>query len=444
MRSEGPLSRILGSEAFFHFIGNRPFLSDRLLSETLYYHEKCKVDYKTKAHKEANKMLQNPSNLDTAQAAIRPFRVNIPQADLDDLAYRLSRTRWPNALNGAEWKYGVSLDYVQSLAEYWQNAYDWRKHEARINAYPQFTTEIQGANIHFIHVRSPEPDALPLLLTHAWPSSIAEFLDVIGPLSDPRSHGGDPADAFHLVIPSVPGFGFSGSSLDAGWSIARIAKAWTELMHRLGYDRYGVHGSDCGALVSREMGLQHAEGLLGLHVLQLFSFPSGDPAEMADLSEEDGRRLQFLANFQERAGFNAIQSTRPQTLSYGLTDSPAGQLSWIAEMFNGFGDHVDAIDRDALLTNVSIYWLTNTAESSTRLYYENAHDSEATSPVPNDMPTGLAVFGDDFKSIRKFAERDNTNIIHWSEFERGTHFAAYDQPTALAGDLQAFFRSLRR
>ncbi|MDG0791069.1 epoxide hydrolase [Cohnella ginsengisoli] len=389
-------------------------------------------------------MKQDQLNRSAAQADIRPFRVEIPQADLDDLAYRLSRTRWPNALNGAGWKYGVSLDYVKGLANYWQNGFDWRKQEARLNAYPQFTTEIQGANVHFLHVRSPEPDALPLLLTHAWPSSIAEFLNVIGPLSDPRSHGGDPADAFHLVIPSVPGFGFSGSTLDSGWNIARIAKAWAELMRRLGYDRYGVHGSDCGALVSREMGLQQPEGLIGLHVLQLFSFPSGDPAEMADLTEEDGRRLQFLANFHERAGFNAIQSTRPQTLSYGLTDSPAGQLSWIAEMFNGFGDHVDAIDRDALLTNTSIYWLTNTAESSTRLYYENAHDTEASAAGPNGMPTGIAVFGDDFKSIRRFAERDNTNIVHWSEFERGTHFAAYDQPEALAGDLRTFFGRLRR
>lgn len=389
-------------------------------------------------------MKQDQLNRNAAHADIRPFRVEIPQADLDDLAYRLSRTRWPNAQNGAGWKYGVSLEYVKGLADYWQNGFDWRKQEARLNAYPQFTTEIQGANVHFLHVRSPEPDALPLLLTHAWPSSIAEFLNVIGPLSDPRSHGGNPADAFHLVIPSVPGFGFSGSALDSGWNIARIAKAWAELMRRLGYDRYGVHGSDCGALVSREMGLQQPDGLIGLHVLQLFSFPSGDPAEMADLTEEDGRRLQFLANFHERAGFNAIQSTRPQTLSYGLTDSPAGQLSWIAEMFNGFGDHVDAIDRDALLTNASIYWLTNTAESSTRLYYENAHDPEASAAGPNGMPTGLAVFGDDFKSIRRFAERDNTNIVHWSEFERGTHFAAYDQPEALARDLQTFFGRLRR
>ena len=311
-----------------------------------------------------------------ADTEIRPFRIAIPQADLDNLEYRLSHTRWPNALSGAGWKYGVSLEYVKDLAAYWQNEYDWRKNEARLNEFPQFTTTIDGANVHFLHVRSPEPDALPLILTHAWPSSIVEFLDMIGPLTNPRAHGGDPANAFHLVIPSVPGFGFSGSTLEPGWNIARIAKAWAELMIRLGYTKYGAHGSDCGALVSREMGIQKPDGLLGIHVLQLFSFPSGDPAEMVDLSEEDQKRLQFLANFHERAGFNAIQQTRPLTLSYGLADSPVGQLAWIADLFNGFGDHVDFIDREAFLTNVTLYWLTNTAESSARLYYENAHNHE--------------------------------------------------------------------
>lgn len=213
-------------------------------------------------------------------------------------------------------------------------------------------------------------------------------------------------------------------------------------MKRLGYTEYGSHGSDCGALVSRELGIQKPEGLRGIHVLQLFSFPSGDPAEMVDLSEDDQKRLQFLANFHERAGFNSIQSTRPQTLSYGLADSPAGQLSWIAELFNGFGDHVDFIDRDALLTNVTLYWLTNTAESSARLYYENAHQQQEPQG-PNTTPTGVAVFGDDFKSIKRFAERDNTNIVHWSEFERGTHFAAMDAPDLLIPDIRSFFSRYR-
>ncbi|RED64889.1 epoxide hydrolase family protein [Cohnella lupini] len=379
---------------------------------------------------------------DEAISEILPFRIAIAQSDLDDLQYRLAHTRWPDALSETGWKYGVSLPYVKELVSYWQNEYDWRKHEARLNEFPQFVTTIDGAQVHFLHVRSPEPDALPLILTHAWPSSIVEFLDLIGPLTDPRAHGGDPANAFHLVIPSVPGFGFSGSTLDADWNISRIAKAWAELMNRLGYEKYGAHGSDVGALVSREMGIQKPAGLIGIHVLQLFSFPSGDPAEMADLSENDQARLRFLANFHERAGFNAIQQTRPLTLSYGLTDSPVGQLAWVADLFNGFGDHVDFINRDAFLTNVTLYWLTNTVESSTRLYYENAH-SEQTEQGPNATPTGVAVFGNDFKSMKRFAQRDNTNIAHWSEFERGTHFAAMDEPDLVASDLQTFFRRFK-
>ncbi|MFC4778952.1 epoxide hydrolase family protein [Paenibacillus sp. GCM10023252] len=377
-----------------------------------------------------------------ASTEMVPYHIAIPQSDLDDLKYRLAHTRWPDAVRGAGWKYGVSLPYVQELAAYWQNEYDWRKHEARLNEYPQFLTTIDGAEVHFLHVRSPEPDAMPLILTHAWPSSIVEFLELIEPLTNPRAHGGDPANAFHLVIPSVPGFGFSGPSLEEGWDIARIARAWAVLMNRLGYDTYGAHGSDCGALVSREMALQKPDGLLAIHVLQLFSFPSGDPEEMVDLSEDDQARLQFLANFHERAGYNAIQQTRPQTLTYGLTDSPTGQLAWIAELFNGFGDHVDFINRDALLTNVMLYWLTKTAESSTRLYYENAHNGQQHEQ-PNTTPTGIAVFGNDFKSMKRFAERDNTNIVHWSEFERGTHFAALDEPKLLTTDLQTFFRQFR-
>ncbi|WP_315608110.1 alpha/beta fold hydrolase [Paenibacillus aurantius] len=277
---------------------------------------------------------------------------------------------------------------------------------------------------------------------HGWPSSVVEFLEMIGPLTNPRAYGGNPEDAFHVVIPSVPGFGFSGPEVEAGWTITRIARAWDELMRRLGYEQYGAHGSDCGALVARELGILKPEGLLGIHVLQLFSFPSGDPAEMAGLSEEDHKRLQFLGAFQERAGFNAIQQSRPLTLSYGLADSPAGQLAWIADLFNGFGDHVDFIGRDAFLTNVMLYWLTNTAESSSRLYYENARNPEA-GQGPNTAPTGVAVFGHDFKTIRPFAERDNLNIVHWSEFERGTHFAAMDAPDLLAPDIRKFYRRFR-
>ncbi|MEC0240573.1 epoxide hydrolase [Paenibacillus dokdonensis] len=387
-------------------------------------------------------MTLSNQSLKAAENEIRPFQIDIPQADLDDLKHRLSSTRWMDALPGAGWKYGASLDYVKELAAYWQQGYDWRKHEARLNEYPQFTTTIDGANIHFLHIKSPEPNAFPLILTHSWPGSIVEFLELIGPLTNPQAYGGNPADAFHLVIPSIPGFGFSGSSLDAGWNISRIGRAWDTLMKRLGYEEYGSHGSDCGSLVSREMGLRQPKGLRGIHVLQLFSFPSGDPAEMVDLTEEDQKRLQFLGQFFENAGFNAIQQARPQTLAYGLADSPVGQLAWIADLFNGFGDHVDFIDRDAFLTNVMLYWLTNTAESSARIYYENIRNPDAAQGV-NTAPTGVAVFGNDFKSIRRFAERDNNHIVHWSEFEHGTHFAAMDEPDALSSDIQTFFRPLR-
>ncbi|MBM7564964.1 epoxide hydrolase family protein [Paenibacillus sacheonensis] len=391
---------------------------------------------------QANQAAQS-SQTPLSGSEIRPFRIQIAQAELDDLKQRLANTRWLNGAQGSDWKYGVAKAYLKDLVGYWHDSYDWRKFEARLNEYPQYVTNIDGADIHFMHVTSPEPNAVPLILTHGFPSSIAEFLDVIGPLTNPRAYGGDPADAFHLVIPSVPGYGFSGSSLEEGWNITRIAQAWNELMGRLGYDAYGSHGSDLGALVSRELGLIKPQGLLAIHVLQLFSFPSGDPAEMANLTEEDGKRLQFLANFHERAGFNAIQSTRPQTLSYGLADSPVGQLAWIAELFNGFGDHIDFIDRDSLLTNTMIYWLTNTMESAARLYYENAHLPSPSAREVNASPTGIAVFGNDFKSIGLFARRDNSNIVQWSEFERGTHFAAYDEPRLLASELQSFFRRFR-
>jgi len=379
----------------------------------------------------------------TVGSEIRPFHIAVPQSDLDDLRQRLSLSRLPHAVKSAGWKYGSKLSRVQELLAYWNQQYDWRKHEARLNSWPQFTTTIDGANIHFMHIVSPEPDAIPLLLTHAWPSSIAEFLDVIGPLSNPRAYGGDPKDAFHLVIPSVPGFGFSGSDLGEGWDIPRIAKAWDTLMKRLGYKEYGSHGSDLGSLVSRELGVQRTEGLLGIHVLQLFSFPSGDPAEMEGLSQDDWARLQFLGAFQDRAGFNAIQSTRPQTLAYGLSDSPVGQLSWILDLFDGFGDHEGVIDQDALLTNVMIYWLTNTAESSSRLYYENAHVSNPLAGEKNAALTGISVFGNDFRTIRRFAERDNTNIVFWTEHMRGTHFAAIDEPEGLTSDIRSFFRRFR-
>jgi pimeloyl-ACP methyl ester carboxylesterase len=374
---------------------------------------------------------------------IRLFRIDIPDAELEDLRERLARTRWPDQLPGVGWSYGVPLDYVREMAEYWRTSYDWRKHEEALNEFPQFTTTIDGANVHFLHVRSPEPNAMPLVLTHGWPGSVAEFLDVIAPLSDPRSFGGDPADAFDLVIPSIPGYGFSGPTVDTGWDDTRTARAWDELMTRLGYERYGAHGGDAGALISRELAILKPSGLVGVHVLQIFAFPSGDPAEMQDLSDYDREALGILSGFEDRAGYLKIQQTRPQTLAYGLTDSPVGQLAWNSELFMGFGgENVEAVDRDRFLTHVMLYWLTATAGSSAREYYEDAQSGAGYRDVPNTVPTGVAVFKNDFHSIRRFAERAN-NIVHWSVFDRGGHFAASDAPDLLVGELREFFRGFR-
>ena len=383
------------------------------------------------------------TGMERSQAEIRPFRIQVPEADLEDLRERLARTRWPDELPGVGWDYGVSLQYVKEMAQYWRTSYDWRKHEARLNEFPQFTTTIDGTRVHFLHVRSPEPGALPLILTHGWPGSIAEFLDVIGPLSDPRAHGGAAADAFDVVVPSIPGYGFSGPTREPGWDSARMAKALAQLMGRLGYERYGAHGGDAGALISRELGILNPDGLVGVHLLQIFAFPSGDPAELQGLSDYDQEALQILSGFEERAGYLKIHQTRPQTLAYGLTDSPAGQLAWNSELFMGFdGSGVGAVDPDLFLTHVMLYWLTATAGSSARHYLEDARTGAGYRDLPNTVPTAVAVFKNDFHSIRRFAQRAN-NIVRWSVFDRGGHFAAMDAPDLLVGDLREFFRQFR-
>ena len=394
-----------------------------------------------------------------ADAGVRPFRVDVPQADLDDLHDRLARTRWPDELPGAGWDYGIPLGYVKELAEYWRTTYDWRRHEAELNRYPQFTTTIDGANLHFLHVRSPEPGALPLMVTHGWPGSVAEFLDVIGPLSDPRAHGGDPADAFHLVVPSLPGYGFSGPTRDRGWDVRRMARALAELMRRLGYDRYGLAGGDWGAIISREHGRLAADRVVGVHLTMLSSaVPVGPPdeEELARLPEAERQRMRTSAErranvMQNEMGYGMIQSTRPQTLAYALTDSPAGQLAWIMEKFKVWTDSSelpeDAIDRDRLLTNVAIYWLTATAGSSARLYYEYVNGLRqgwGAPEEPSSTPTGLAVFPHEISlPVRHLAERGN-NIVQWSEFDRGGHFAAMEEPDLLVADVRKLFARLRQ
>jgi epoxide hydrolase len=387
---------------------------------------------------------------DRAGAEVQPFRIDIPDAALDDLRDRLARTRWPDELPGAGWAYGVPLGYLRELAEYWRAGYDWRAQEARLNQFPQFITTIDGARVHFLHVRSPEPQALPVVITHGWPGSVAEFLDVIGPLTDPGAHGGDPADAFHLVIPSIPGYGFSGPTDGTGWTTARVAKAWAELMRRLGYQRYGAQGGDWGAFVSPEVGRADPDHVVGVHVnAATFGFiPFGDVGseELATFTDAEKARLQRLKWFlSDGNAYFQIQATRPQTLAYGLTDSPVGQLAWNVEKFKEWTHPAEdpperAVDRDQLLTNVMLYWLTGTAGSAARLYYENMHAASWGQP-PATTPTGVAVFAEDV-AIRRYAERTN-NIVHWSEFDRGGHFAAMEAPDLFVQDVRACFRPLR-
>ncbi|GAA3517969.1 epoxide hydrolase [Actinocatenispora rupis] len=377
-------------------------------------------------------------------AEINPFRIDVPQADLDDLHDRLARTRWPDELPGVGWSYGVPTSYARRLAEHWRTRYDWRAHEAALNAFPQFTTEIDGQNIHFLHVRSAEPGALPLIVTHGWPGSVAEFTKVVGPLTDPVAYGGSAADAFDVVVPSIPGFGFSGPTTEPGWDLDRVARAWAELMSRLGYERYGAQGGDSGAVISPALGRVAPDRVAGVHVNGGLGFPSGDPAEFAGLTPAELARLGQYQD-QDRAGYAMIQSTRPQTLAYGLHDSPAAQLAWIAEKFREWTDPArelpeDAVDLDQLLTDVSIYWFTGTAASSSRLYKETQRAWGA--PVEySGVPHGVAVFPGD-PGVRRIAEREH-KVVHWSEYDRGGHFAAMEAPDLFVEDVRAFFRLVR-
>jgi epoxide hydrolase len=401
---------------------------------------------------------------DASDAEIRPFRIAVPDEDLADLRERLARTRWPDELPDSGWTRGVPLDYLKDLAGYWADGYDWREQEAMLNELPQFVTVIDGQPVHFLHVRSPEPDALPLLITHGWPSSPVEFLKLIGPLTDPRGHGGDPADAFHLVIPSLPGYGFSTPVREPGWgNLFRVAQAWAELMRRLGYGRYAVQGTDVGAGVAGMVAMVDPERVAGMHLTgTTAAMPFGPPVELEGLSEADRARAERFNTFQtDGLGYLHIQATRPQTLAYGLHDSPAGQLAWIAEKFQDWTDPAaelptDAVDRDQLLTNVTIYWLTGSGASSAHATYEGmqawraiaaqqaeqagGHGDAGSGAEPSGPPTGVAVFAAD-TTIRPLLDPGNT--MHWSEFDRGGHFPAMEVPDLLVGDVRTFFRGLR-
>ena len=380
-------------------------------------------------------------------ATIIPFKIDVSAALLQDLQDRLARTVMPSEVDGS-WAAGPTNAYVRGAVDRLLNGFDWRKAEAEINRLPQFITEIDGQNVHFIHVKSAEKNATPLLMIHGWPGSIVEFLDVIGPLTDPVAHGGKAENAFDVVVPSLPGFGFSGPTREAGWNNVRIGEAFIELMARLGYQRFGVQGGDAGAIIGPEIGRLAPERVIGVHLnaatMGFIPFGPVSPEEIATFTDSEKVRLQRVQRFMaEHFGFNVMQSSRPQTLAYGISDSPAGLLAWISELFTSFGDRVDAVPMDRFLTNFMIYWFTGTAASSIRLYYENAHDPEAWSPKANSgVPTGVAVFGFDEVPIRRYGETSNT-IVRWNEFDVGGHYAVLEVPDVWVGDVRGFFGDIR-
>jgi pimeloyl-ACP methyl ester carboxylesterase len=388
---------------------------------------------------------------------IHPFRIDIPQADLADLRSRLAATRWPDAYTADDWSRGVPLGYLKRLAAYWAGEFDWRAQEAALNEFPQFTTDIDGQRIHFFHVRSPEPGALPLILTHGWPSSPVEFTKVIGPLTDPRAHGGDPADAFHVVVPSLPGYGFSNPISEAGFNLFGVARYWAELMSRLGYDRFAAQGTDVGSGVAGMLPLTAPGRVVGVHLSGTAAAPPFAPAlELDGLSPADRVRAEQFNRFREDGtGYLAIQSTRPQTLAYSLNDSPAGQLAWITEKFREATDPAaelpeDAVDKDQMLTNISLYWFTGSGASTAHAVYEGMRawkelvaqqPGGAESWAGQGPPTGVAVFAAD-TTIRGLMDPQGA-IKHWSEYDRGGHFAAMEAPDLLSQDIRTFFRTLR-
>ena len=379
----------------------------------------------------------------TTNDLVRPFHLDVPQTALDDLAHRLANTRWPERETVGDWSQGARLKDVQALIEHWRTTYDWRRCEKMLNGFGQFQTAIDGLELHFLHVRSPHANALPMLLTHGWPGSVIEFHKVIGPLVDPTAHGGDAADAFELVIPSLPGYGFSAKPSASGWNIQRVAKAWVTLMERLGYSRWVAQGGDWGSLVTTEIGALAPRSLGGIHV-NMVTIPF--PETLKDPTPAEQAALVDIKRYSDQdSAYAKQQGTRPQTLAYGLTDSPAGQASWIYEKFREWtdcgGQPETVFTRDEMLDNIMLYWLPATGGSSGRLYWE-AFRSHARPNV--DVPTGVSVFPHElFRPSRRWAETSLRNIIHWNELDRGGHFAAFEQPALFVEELRACFRKLR-
>ena len=403
---------------------------------------------------------RSDANTDTDKEAIRPFRVSIPEKDLLDLRRRIAATRWPTKELVGDRSQGVQLATLKELARYWGTEYDWRKTEARLNAYPQFVTTIDGVDIHFIHVKSRHPNAMPLIMTHGWPGSVIELLETVGPLTDPTSHGGTDGDAFHLVLPSLPGYGFSGEPTQLGWESVRIARAWAELMRRLGYTRYVAQGGDIGASVTDAMGRQAPEGLIGIH-LSLLSGALGIADRLPAKSEQERAAHKALDTFRTSGfGYFLEQSTRPQTIGYSLLDSPVGLAAWLLDhdtdsyykISRAFVDRapVGHLTRESIVDNITLYWLTGTGASAARWYWEfgqflAAAGATGGTPPSVKVPVGFTTFpGEIWAAPRSWVETVYPGLAYFNEVDRGGHFAAWEEPALFASELRASFRSLRK
>ena len=376
--------------------------------------------------------------------AITPFRIEASDAELEDLKRRLQTTRWPEPAPVDDWSQGIPLAYVQEVCAYWAEKYDWRVREARLNAFPQFRTPIDGLGIHFVHVRSPHADALPLVISHGWPGSIVEFHKVIEALARPTEHGGDARDAFHVVCPSLPGYGFSDKPREPGWGVDKIGELWDRLMLRLGYERYVAQGGDWGAMITTAIGVQNRGHCAGIHLNMPIALP--DPATMNELTEAEQATLAALQHYEQwDSGYSKQQSTRPQTLGYGLVDSPAGQAAWILEKFWSWtdcdGHPENVLTRDELLDNVMLYWLPATAASSARLYWESFRQPSMDEVT---LPTGCSIFPKEIlRTSRRWAEKRFRHIVHWNELDRGGHFAAFERPDVFIDEVRTCFRHVR-
>ena len=377
--------------------------------------------------------------------AIKPFSIHVADSDLQDLDQRLALARFPEKETPDDWSQGVPLEYMREVVDYWRDDYDWRRAESRINAFDQFTAEIDGLDIHFLHVRSEEPNALPLVLTHGWPGSIVEFLKVIEPLTNPAAHGGDSGDAFHVVCPALPGYGFSSKPAGTGWGVEKIASTWAVLMERLGYDRYVAQGGDWGSAVTTALGVADPKHCAAIHLNMVSAFP--DPDTMDNLTELEQGAIAALKHYQDwDSGYSKQQSTRPQTLGYALVDSPVGQAAWILEKFWAWtdcdGHPENVLSRDEMLDNIMLYWLTGSGASSARLYWESFGSFGATKEITT--PTGCSIFPKEIaRCSRRWAEKRYTNIIHWNELDKGGHFAAFEQPELFVGEVRNCFRQVR-